>query len=222
MADLYVYQPNHGYPDDTLLFASWLNANFFVSGTGETGGGDSYRLALESGGTDFVQFSETITEGFVRIVTGAATTSITGLDHLDGETVSVFSNGELVTTALVASGTITVPQVFNYVVGIPFTLSIKTTRLEVPAASTNQTRIKRINETVIRHIRTNGGQAGQEYDGKSYMTNLEATFSNLSNDSTITTEGGFSEDSYTVIQSSDPNPMTALAAIIGYSVEEVR
>ena len=227
MADLWVYQPEHGYSEDQRIFVSWLPNDFYFVGKTDDNAvtrDDSYRLKIASGGTEFVQFDATIIDGYTRKITSGQTdNTIDGLEHLEGETATVYSAGAVFTSGVVSSGSLAIPrELFSYVVGLPFTLSIKTSRLEVPAAKTNQTRIKRINETVIRHIRTQGGIAGQEYNGKSYISNLGAVFSNQSNDSTIATEGGFTEDAYTIIQSNDPDPMTILAAIIGYTVEEIR
>lgn len=220
MADLWIYQPAHGYSTDEKIFVSWLNDNFFIADEVA----DAYRLALVESGTEYVQFDETIIGGYTKQVTTVGTTdTIDDLEHLEGQLVTVYSDAAVVTTATVASGSIAIPrELFNYIVGIPFTLSIRTPRLEVPAAATTQTRIKRINETVIRHIRSQGGMAGQEYNDNSYLNNLNSVFSNKSEDIAIPTDGGLSSDAYTSIESDTPDPMTVLAAIISFTVEEVR
>ena len=220
MSDLYVYHPNHGFSDDDYVYVSWLDANYWVSGSDS----DSYRLALQESGAVYVQYDENIYSGYVREVTtvGGATT-ISGLDHLEGELVTLVAGGEVIVTQTVSSGEITVPNALTeYTVGLPYIFKVRTTRLEIPAAPTLQSRIKRINETVIRFIRTKGGKAGQEYGNNTYLDKLGASFSNQSQDKTIATKGGFTEDAYTTITSEVPYPMTVLSAIISFEVEETR
>ena len=219
MPDLIVYHPNHGLSDDDFVFVSWLDASYYIADKDD----DSYKLALAESGSDFIQFSETVYSGYVRLTTSGGSTSITGLDHLEGELVTLVSGGEIIVTATVASGAITVPEALTeYIVGLPYTFKVRTTRLELPAQPTTQSRIKRISETVVRHIRTKGGKAGQEYGNRTYMSEMNAAFSNDSKDATIATEGGFTPDAYTTVISDVPFPATVLANIISFEVEEKR
>lgn len=220
MPDLICYIPNHGYSDDDKLFISWLDANYFVSDKDI----HSFKLATESGGSTLIQFSETITEGFVREVDIAGTTTISGLDHLEGEIVKVTAGGNIVGTETVSGGEITIASdVFTYQVGLPYKMKVRTMRLSVPQqGGTLQTRITRIHETVVRYIRSKFGKAGQEYDGREYLQDLSTTFSTNSQDDTNPTDGGFSEDGYTVVTSDEPMPFTLLATIISFEIEERR
>lgn len=219
MPDLIVYLPDHGYADDTKIFVSWLDTNLFVSNKDN----DSFKLATTSGGAILVQFSSTIIEGFVREVSASSSTTISGLDHLEGETVKVTSGGAVVATEVVSSGSITVPEITTYQVGLPYKMKVRTMRLSVPQdGNTLQTRIKRIHETVVRYIRSLLGSAGQEYGGREYLTNLDTTFSAESQDEPKLAKGGFSEDAYTTVTSDEPLPFTLLATIISFEVEERR
>ncbi len=220
MPDLICYIPNHGYSNTNQLYISWLDANYYVSDKDS----DSFKLATTSGGATLVQFSETITDGFVRQVTVSGVTTITGLDHLEGETVKVTSSGSVVGTEVVSSGSITITStVFTYQVGLPYKMKVRTMRLSVPQeGNTLQTRIKRIHETVVRYIRSKLGKVGQEYNGTEYLSDLDTTFSTKSQDDTKLTKGGFSEDAYTVVTSDEPVPFTLLATIISFEVEERR
>ena len=220
MPDLIVYLPNHGYDDDPI-YVSWLDELYYVSDKGD----DSFKLATTDGGATLIQFAETVTDGYVREVDDATGTStITGLDHLEGETVKITSGGVVVGTEVVSSGSITLSSdVYTYQVGLPFKMKVRTMRLSVPQeGNTFQTRIKRIHETVVRYIRSKFGRAGQEYGGTEYLSDLDTTFSTQSQDDTKLTKGGFSEDAYTVITSDEPVPFTVLATIISFEVEERR
>ncbi len=220
MPDLLCYIPNHGYSDDDQIYVSWLNANYYVSDKDS----NSFKLATTSGGSTLIQFTETVTDGFVREVSVSGVTTISGLDHLEGETVKVTAGGSVVGTEVVSSGSITISSsVFTYQVGLPYKMKVRTMRLSVPQeGNTLQTRIKRIHETVVRYIRSKLGRAGQEYDGTEYLSDLDTTFSTRSQDDTKPTKGGFSEDAYTVVTSDDPVPFTVLATIISFEVEERR
>ena len=207
MPDLICYLPNHGYDDDDPIYVSWLDGLYYVSDEAD----DSFKLATTEGGATLVQFTETVTDGYVREVDDTAgTVSITGLDHLEGETVKVTAGGEVVGTEVVSSGSITVSTtVYTYQVGLPFKMKVRTMRLSVPQeGNTSQTRIKRIHETVVRYIRSMFGKAGQEYGGVEYLSDLDTTFSTQSQDDTKPTKGGFSEDAYTVITSDEPVPVS--------------
>lgn len=221
MSDLICYIPNHGYSDDDPIYVSWLDANYYVSAKDT----DSFKLATESGGAILIQFTETVTDGYVRKVDIAAgTTTISGLDHLEGETVKVTAGGSVVGTEVVSNGSITITSsVFTYQVGLPYKMKVRTMRLSVPQeGNTFQTRIKRIHEIVVRYIRSKLGRAGQEYSGIEYLSDLDTTFSTSSQDNTKLTKGGFSEDAYTIVTSDEPVPFTVLATIISFEVEERR
>ncbi len=215
MPDLICYIPNHGYSDDDPIYVSWLDANYYVSDKDA----DSFKLATTSGGATLVQFTETVTDGFVREVSIATGTStISGLDHLEGETVKITSGGEVVGAEVVSGGSITLSKdVFTYQVGLPYTMKVRSMRLAVPQTpSALQTKIKRVTSVAVRYVRSLLGSAGVEYDGTEYLTDIKATYSTDSADTPVNnrgTQGGFNEDAYTVILSDDPVPFTALAAI---------
>jgi hypothetical protein len=62
---------------------------------------------------------------------GSSTTSITGLDHLEGETVKVFADGAIRADATVASGAITLTTAASVVqIGLGYYHLIKTLKLE--------------------------------------------------------------------------------------------
>jgi hypothetical protein len=218
--DLIVYLPAHGYADDTPVYVSWLDTNYYVDDPDT----DSFKLTLGTGGPN-VQFFTSITDGYIReFDDSAGTTTISGLDHLEGETVKVTSGGSVVATEVVSGGSITLASdVFTYQVGLPYKMKIRTMRLSVPQeGGTMQSRIKRIHETVVRYLRSKMGKSGQEYDGVEYLSDLNTDFNTDSQDVTTLTHGGFSEDAYTVITSEEPSPFTVLATVISFEVEERR
>ncbi len=223
MSDLLCYIPNHSYSNDDPIYVSWLDDLFYVSDKDT----NSFKLATTSGGSVLVEFVETITEGFVREVDVASgTTTISGLDHLEGETVKVTSGGSVVATEVVSSGSITVnSSIFTYQVGLSYKMKVRTMRLAISPSpqGTLQTRIKRIHAVVVRYIRSLLGSAGQEYSGTEYLQGINATYSTSSQDTpkdARLAEGGFSEDAYTTVVSDDPVPFTLLATIVSFEVED--
>ena len=228
MPDLILYIPNHGYSISDTIFVSWLDANFFVRDDDNDPAidADSFKISTNDSDGNIVQFTETITDGFVREVdVSVGTTTISGLDHLEGETVIITSAGSVVGTETVSGGEVTIgSDVFTYQVGLLYKMKVRTMRLSIPQeGATVQSRIKKINRTVVRFIRSLSGKAGQEYAGVEHLQNIEATFSAEAQDTLPNNrlaKGGFSEDAYTTITSNDPVPFTVLATIVDVEVEK--
>ena len=127
------YQSNYGYVG---IAASSGSAKYLLK---VTYGGpevlyDSSGNSLREGTTD--DFLNNLADSYVNY-TGANTTSITGLSHLEGEEVVVWANGvDLGTdsnyeqTYTVASGAITLPYATsNVTVGLPYTARFKSSKL---------------------------------------------------------------------------------------------
>ena len=90
---------------------------------------------------------------------GAATTSITGLDHLEGETVAVLADGAVHPNRTVTSGAITLQLAASVVnVGLPYVATIKTMPIEAGAQDgTAQGKEQRINGIVLDLFETGAG-----------------------------------------------------------------
>lgn len=93
---------------------------------------------------------------------GAATVTITGLDHLEGETVALLPDGATHPPRTVTFGQITLQRPASKVqVGLPFSARLAT--LDIEAGSSNGTaqgKQKRITRMTVRLDRTLGGKAG--------------------------------------------------------------
>lgn len=96
---------------------------------------------------------------------GAPATVISGLDHLDGQMVSVRAdNVDLGDAFVVSAGAITLTDPASVVhVGLPFTSRIKTLPVEAgaPPGQTAQGKSKRAHEVVLRLLESQGGTVGQ-------------------------------------------------------------
>jgi hypothetical protein len=72
---------------------------------------------------DTSAFSTYVSDGYAR----KAQTTVTGLDHLEGETVSAFANGSVVSNLTVTSGAVSLTSPASRIhVGIPYTQDIET------------------------------------------------------------------------------------------------
>lgn len=95
---------------------------------------------------------------------GAATTTISGLSYLEGETVSVFADGQPVADKTVSGGSITLDVAASVVqVGLPYPSWILPMKIEAGATDgTSQGDIKRINKVVFRFLNSLGGKYGAD------------------------------------------------------------
>lgn len=90
---------------------------------------------------------------------GAATTTITGLSHLEGQTVAILADGSVHPNRVVASGNVTLQRSASVVnVGLPFTAKMVTLPIEAGAQDgTAQGKTQRINGLVVRLNETGPG-----------------------------------------------------------------
>ncbi len=97
---------------------------------------------------------------------GAPTTTITGLTHLEGQTVAVLTDGATHPTRTVSAGSITLQRQASVAhVGLPYTATIAGMDLEAGAGNgTAQGKVKRIYRIAVRLLRTLGGRAGTAED----------------------------------------------------------
>lgn len=211
--DLIIYAPNHGYSESDYIYVSWLDGNYYVRDVDSK----SFKISTDDSDDNLVQFTETITSGYVREINTTGSTEIAGLDHLIGEQVYVTSGGNnLGLYTVSATGTVTLAsEIYTYQVGKPFGFKLRTMRFAIPQASDAlQTKVKRIGEVSARVIRTKGGQAGQEKNGIEYLNDMNAEFSTQSSDKSLLVRGGFSPDGYVVAKSVEPYPMSVLATVV--------
>lgn len=92
-------------------------------------------------------------------------TTISGLWHLEGETVSVLADGAVHPQVTVSGGAITLQQSASVVhVGLPITADIKTLPVSLEMQAFAQSRMKNINEVTMRVISSSGINIGPDFD----------------------------------------------------------
>jgi hypothetical protein len=97
---------------------------------------------------------------------GLAADTISGLSHLEGETVDILTNGSPHPQRVVTGGAITLQREYTIVqVGLPAPCRLRTMRMEAGAADgTAQGKTKRMHKMVFRFLETGGGSYGPDND----------------------------------------------------------
>jgi hypothetical protein len=100
---------------------------------------------------------------------GIPTTSLTGLDHLEGETISILADGAVHAPKVVVGGVVTLDRLTTSVVaGLPFISEVRPLLLSVPTEEGNSaSRTQRILEMGVQLKDSVGMEIGIEYsDGE--------------------------------------------------------
>ena len=151
---------------------------------------------------------------------GSATSTLSGLAHLEGQTVSILADGAAHANKVVNSGAISLDRsVTKACVGLSYDSILQTMRIEGGAAEgTSQGKTKRISKVVLRLFETVGVKVGPS------LTNLElipfrTTSSLLSNpvdtllsgDKEIEFNDDYNSDGFIFIKQDQPLPCSILA-----------
>lgn len=150
-----------------------------------------------------------------------------GLEHLEGKTVSVLADGAVRPDVIVKDGSITLASPAKVVhAGLPFISNLQTLRLEGGSMNggTAQGRKKRISHVTVRLFQSLGLQVG--YDGEHmerapFRTSADMVGgapSLFSGDYEVKFNRGYDRDGQIYIRQDQPLPMTVLALIPEVSV----
>jgi hypothetical protein len=147
-------------------------------------------------------------------------TTLRGLWHLEGETVSALADGEEVTGLVVTDGAVTMPfPTSRATVGYPYTSTLATQRIEAGAAiGTAQAKIKRIHKCGLRLYASLGGKVGpgpNNLDLIQYRKNndfMDEEPPLLTGDTDVFAfPGGYETDGRIWVVADQPLPMTVIA-----------
>lgn len=145
---------------------------------------------------------------------GAPTATITGLTHLEGETVAILADGNVVSNKVVTGGAVTLPSPASLVhVGLPYTTDIET--LEPPEEFGKRKSVALLRARVYR---SRGMWAGPNVNT---LTELRQRAQENYGDEIklytglheITLDASWEERGNLYIQQRDPLPLTLLAVI---------
>ena len=163
---------------------------------------------------------------------GAATTTITGLAHLEGKVVSVLCNGAPHPNVTVTAGAIALQLPGTVVqVGLPCPARYRSMRLEAGAGDgTAQGKTKRIHKLVMRLLDTGGGKYGALKPGLPMDALLLRTASDrmdqpaplFSGDKVVSWPEGYNTEAYVGFEIDQPVAATIVAIMPQVTTSDAR
>jgi hypothetical protein len=150
---------------------------------------------------------------------GGAVSSVFGLDHLEGQTVSVLANGATHPDRVVSGGSISLNGSYTVAhVGLPYTSTLQTMRIEAGAKDgTAQGKKKRISRITYRLYNTLGlkhGPSSSRLDiipFRSSADDMDAAPAMFTGDKEIEFPRNWDKDGYIFLVQDQPLPFTVLA-----------
>ena len=152
---------------------------------------------------------------------GSSTSTITGLWHLEGETVYVLNNGNAEASKTVTNGAITVSNATTKChVGLQYTAVLETLEIEAGAqAGAAQSRVQRISQVYARLMDSLGGTFGRDSSNQDLILYREPTDVMGSSPPLKTglveldLDGGYQPGATLRIEHDEPLPFTILGMI---------
>ena len=150
---------------------------------------------------------------------GSATTTISGLNHLEGETVAILADGATHADKVVSGGRVTLDRSASKVhIGYGYTSTIETLRLEAGADDgIAQGKIKRIHGVTARFFKTVGAELGPDLNNLDRLPFRDSSMAMnqavplFTGDKEIYFPSGYETDARVIVRQSQPLPMTVLA-----------
>ena len=150
---------------------------------------------------------------------GSATTTISGLDHLEGQTVSVLANGSTHPDRTVTSGSITLARSStNVKVGLKYTSLLQTMRIDAGSQNgTSQAKTKRIYNITVRLYESIGVEVGPDLNNmesipfRSSAALMDTAIPVYTGDKEVEFRGNYETDGYIYVRQTQPLPLTVLS-----------
>jgi len=178
----------------------------------------TFELQLNGANVNGTAFSEYHNGGTAR----KAITTISGLWHLEGETITGVANGYVMPPKTVTNGSITLTSPASRIhLGIGYVAEVETLRLNVAGAegaSAIQGAAKKIGRLTVRAERSLGMYAGPDRQHlKEAKFGMPALYGQplamLQGDKDLTLSPSWNKDGRVIIQQRDPLPLTILSII---------
>jgi hypothetical protein len=150
---------------------------------------------------------------------GSATATVTGLNHLEGVSVTILADGAAHADKTVTGGTITLDRSASKIhIGYGYTSLVETLRMEAGAEDgIAQGKIKRIHGVTARFYQTVGAELGPDINNLDRLPFRDSSMSMnqavplFNGDKEISFPSGYDNDAKIVIRQTQPLPMTVLA-----------
>jgi len=150
---------------------------------------------------------------------GAAATTISGLDYLEGQTVNILSNGSTHPTKIVTNGSITLDKPStNVKVGLGYQSILQTMRLDAGSQNgTSQAKTKRIYEITLRLFESIGVEVGgnladmERVPFRKSSDVMDQGLPTFNGDKTVEFRGNYDTDGFIFVRQTQPLPLTVLS-----------
>ena len=150
---------------------------------------------------------------------GAAATTISGLDHLEGETIKVLANGSVHPDVTVSSGSVTLNRSTTKAhFGLGYTSTLQTMRSDAGGTEgTSQGKTKRIRDVTLRVYRSVGAKIGPNETDlelipfRDSSMSMDTAVPMYTGDKDIEFPSGYETDGFVVVKQDQPLPLTVLA-----------
>jgi hypothetical protein len=164
-------------------------------------------------------------------ISQSSSTTISGLSHLEGESVIVWANGKNLGSYTVSSGAITVSEaVTTAIVGLTYTAQWKSVKLAYGArqgtALLQKKKIAHIG-AILKNTHYQGLEYGPDFTNmdnlplvKDGATVADDTVHSTYDEETFEFQGEWNTDSRLCLQATAPKPCNILAAVIGMETNE--
>jgi hypothetical protein len=144
---------------------------------------------------------------------------IAGLDHLEGQTVSILVDGATHPTKVVASNQITLDRFGTDVkVGLQYTSILKTMRIDAGSQDgTSQGKTKRIYEVTARLYETVGVEVGPDLNNmeripfRTSANPMDQGIPPFTGDKEVEFRGNYDTDGFMMVRQTQPLPLTLLS-----------
>ena len=150
---------------------------------------------------------------------GSAATTISGLDHLEGQTVSILADGATHPDKTVSSGSITLDRsATNVKVGLAYKSILQTMRLDAGSQNgTSQGKTKRIYEITIRLYESIGVEVGESLSNmeripfRTSSDPMDEGIPVFTGDKAVEFRGNYDTDGFIFVRQTQPLPLTVLS-----------
>ena len=170
---------------------------------------------------------DTLEESFIvdsgLTYNGTATTTVSGLHHLEGKSVVALADGAVVRDLTVTNGSITLPQAASIIsVGLDIVSRIKTLPLSFEmkgVGASGQGMVKNVNETTFKVYRTSGIKVGYDVDNLvEYKQRSEEVYGSapdwITDEIEIMVKPQWNTNAQVIVQQTDPLPVTILSMVM--------
>ena len=157
---------------------------------------------------------------------GSPATVISGLDHLNGATVSILADGSVSAQQVVAGGSITLPYAASTVtVGLPYVSQLQTLCMEPEGMAVQvQDYRKKISAVAVRVADTRGLKVGPNFNDlteikeRSSSTYMGTAIPLFTGDERVVIDNNYLVDDDVCIEQDNPLPCTILGVIPEVSI----